>query len=451
MNCKKCNALLPEGATKCPECGAEYGKKNPVTLLIIMVAVGFAVGVLVAVLIVSLLNAPGKPEPTMPSVVSPATTTPATTPATTPLVVESDKAYTAADDVVIANADTVVATGGEYELTVAQLHVFYWNTVYEFLNQNAMYLSYFGFDYTKPFNEQVYDPATGTTWEHYFLDAAIQTWHRYTILCHMAKEADFQLSTELQDYFASLPQEMQGWADEYGYETVDAMVAHDFGASTSYKNYADYLLQYYTSYEYFGTEFDAIELTDADIEAYYTKYEETLKTQGYGKDAGNSVDVRHVLIQPEGGTKDANGVTTYSDAEWEAARVKAQSLLDAWLEGEATEDAFAQMAKANSSDGNAADGGIYKGITAKTNFVPEFLNWCMDASRKVGDSGLVKTTYGYHIMYFSATEPIWYAACDENLRAETMNGRVDEVAKNFELEVMDEKIVLAFVDLAATE
>ena len=22
MNCKKCNAMLPEGATKCPECGA---------------------------------------------------------------------------------------------------------------------------------------------------------------------------------------------------------------------------------------------------------------------------------------------------------------------------------------------------------------------------------------------------------------------------------------------
>jgi hypothetical protein len=83
--------------------------------------------------------------------------------------------------------------------------------------------------------------------------------------------------------------------------------------------------------------------------------------------------------------------------------------------------------------------------------VPEFLNWCMDANRKVGDSGLVKTTYGYHIMYFSASQPIWYVACDENLRAETMNKRVDEAAKAFELEVFDEKIVLAFVDLGATE
>ena len=109
------------------------------------------------------------------------------------------------------------------------------------------------------------------------------------------------------------------------------------------------------------------------------------------------------------------------------------------------------MAKANSSDGNAADGGIYRGITSKTSFVPEFLNWCMDASRKVGDSGLVKTTYGYHIMYFSASEPLWYAACDESLRAEELNGRVDAAAEELKLEIIDENIMISFVNLAATE
>ncbi len=443
MNCKKCNALLPEGSTKCPECGAEYGKKNPVILLIVMVAVGFVVGILLTVLVMSLT---GKKEPN-----TPATTVPSTAAPTNPLIVEPGKSYTAADDVVIANADVVVATAGEHQLTVSELQMYYWNGIYEFLDQNSMYLSYYGLDYTKPFDEQIYNAATGTTWEQYFLDAAIRTWHRYVVMNDMAQKANFQLSAEVEDYFTTLPESMQKWADQYGYDTVDAMVAADFGASATFASYQNYLRQYYTSYEFFGSEFDTMELTDAEIEAYYTKNEETLKSQGYGKDAGNSVDVRHVLIQPEGGTKNADGTTTYSDAEWEAARVKAQSLLDAWLEGEATEEAFAQMAKANSSDGNAAEGGIYKGITSKTNFVPEFLNWCMDANRKVGDSGLVKTTYGYHIMYFSATEPLWYAACDENLRAETMNARVDEAAKAFELEVMDEKIVLAFVNLGATE
>ena len=443
MNCKKCNALLPEGSTKCPECGAEYGKKNPVIILVVMVAVGFVVGMLLTVLIMNLTK---QPEPAAPG-----TTVPSTAAPTEPLLVEPGKNYTVSDDVIIANADQVVATAGEYELTVAQLQVYYWNIVYEFLDANSYYLSYYGLDYTKSFGEQIYDPATGTTWEQYFLDAALTTWHRYTVMNDMAKKIDFQLSAEVQDYFASLPENMQKWATEYGCDSVDALVATDFGASATFACYESYLRQYYTSYEYYGTQFDAIELTDEQIEAYYTKNAESLSSQGYGKEAGNSVDVRHVLIQPEGGTKNADGTTTYSDAEWEAARVKAQSLLDAWLEGEATEDAFAAMAKANSSDGNAADGGIYRGITSKTSFVPEFLNWCMDASRKVGDSGLVKTTYGYHIMYFSASEPLWYAACDESLRAEELNGRVDAAAEELKLEIIDENIMISFVNLAATE
>ena len=50
-----------------------------------------------------------------------------------------------------------------------------------------------------------------------------------------------------------------------------------------------------------------------------------------------TVDVRHILIMPEGGTKDASGNITYSEAEWEACRAAAQALLDEYLAGEQTE------------------------------------------------------------------------------------------------------------------
>lgn len=441
MNCKKCNAELVQGSTICPECGADNAKaKSNVGLIVLLAVCCVIVGALVAVLVMNLVQ-PGEPAAS-----DPATTTTAAT--TEPLELKS---YTVSDDVAIENADVVVATAGEYELTVGELQVFYWNSVYDFLNQYGMYLSYFGLDYTKPLDEQVYDQEKGTTWQEYFLDAAINTWHRYTVITHMADEAEFQLSDDIKTYFDTLPQDMEKWAEQYKYDSVQAMISHDFGAAATYENYEEYLRLYYYSYEFFGSEYDAIEVTDADIEKYYTDNEGELTEQGYGKDAGNSVDVRHVLIKPEGGTTDENNVTTYTDDEWEAARVKAQSLLDAWLAGEATEEAFAQMAMANSADGNASEGGIYKDITSKTNFVPEFLNWCMDSSRKVGDSGLVKTQYGYHIMYFSATEPIWYVNSENGFRADVMNGRIDEVTKNFELKTDYDKIVLSFVNLAATE
>ena len=38
----------------------------------------------------------------------------------------------------------------------------------------------------------------------------------------------------------------------------------------------------------------------------------------------------------------------------------------------------------------------------------EFNDWCFDASRKSGDTGIVETTYGYHVIYFVGTDlPYW--------------------------------------------
>ena len=44
-------------------------------------------------------------------------------------------------------------------------------------------------------------------------------------------------------------------------------------------------------------------------------------------------------------------------------------------------------------------GGIYENIQ-RDQMVKEFEDWCFDEARQPGDSGIVKTKYGYHIMYF---------------------------------------------------
>ena len=113
------------------------------------------------------------------------------------------------------------------------------------------------------------------------------------------------------------------------------------------------------------------------------------------------VDVRHILIMPEGGTKSEDGKTmVYSDEAWEACRKKAQEILSEYLNGEKTEEAFSELAKKYSQDGNAKDGGIYSDVRKDT-MSENFDAWIFDESRKVGDTGLVKTQYGYHVMYFS--------------------------------------------------
>ena len=101
-------------------------------------------------------------------------------------------------------------------------------------------------------------------------------------------------------------------------------------------------------------------------------------------------NVRHILISVEASADE----TAKAEAE-----KKAQDILDQYLAGEQTEEAFAELAKTNSAD-NAEAGGLYENIAPNT-MVEAFDAWCYDEARQVGDTGIVETKYGYHVMYFS--------------------------------------------------
>ena len=120
------------------------------------------------------------------------------------------------------------------------------------------------------------------------------------------------------------------------------------------------------------------------------------------------VNVRHILAGFEGGTTDSTtGVTTYSDAEKTAAEVEAAALLDEWKNGAATEESFAVLANEKSDDGDGTTGGLYENVYPGQ-MVYAFNNWCFDSARKAGDTDIVETEYGYHVMYFSGNSNITY-------------------------------------------
>ena len=110
-------------------------------------------------------------------------------------------------------------------------------------------------------------------------------------------------------------------------------------------------------------------------------------------------NVRHILVAFEGGTTDDSGVTTYSDEEKAAAREAAEALLAQWKSGDATEDSFAALANEESDDGDGTTGGLYEDVYPGQ-MVEPFEAWCYDETRSTGDTGIVESTYGYHVMYF---------------------------------------------------
>ena len=119
-------------------------------------------------------------------------------------------------------------------------------------------------------------------------------------------------------------------------------------------------------------------------------------------------NVRHILVKFQGGTKDGNGNTTYSDEEKNAAKATAEALLTEWKNGDANEESFAALAGEKSEDpGSSENGGLYEDVYPGQ-MVANFNDWCFADGRKAGDAGIVESTYGYHVMFYSGDSETTY-------------------------------------------
>lgn len=138
----------------------------------------------------------------------------------------------------------------------------------------------------------------------------------------------------------------------------------------------------------------------------------------------NTVNVRHILIPVEDvADETVDGV----------AKEKAELLYKSWRSGDATEDSFAELAKINSSDGSASNGGLYENIYLNQ-MVKEFEDWCFANGRKAGDTGIVKTQYGYHIMYFSGEgRPYRLIVARSAMENEDYSQWLEEQKPNYEI------------------
>lgn len=142
--------------------------------------------------------------------------------------------YTASDADVIASRDTVVATAGEYELTVGQLQVYYWMQVREFLSQYGSYLSYFGLDYTHGLDAQLCPAVEGQTWQQYFLSQALLCWQSYQSMAAEAEKNGVEMPAEYREEMNSLSDELAQSAESSGFDSVDDLVTAMLGGAATY-------------------------------------------------------------------------------------------------------------------------------------------------------------------------------------------------------------------------
>ena len=310
------------------------------------------------------------------------------------------KSYTGTEKKLIAAQNKVVATAGEYELTNAELQVYYWIYVHNFLSENSYYLSYLGLDHTKDFATQKCYFDETKSWQEYFLENALSAWHQYIILYGDAEKNGYELPESEKAYLENLKETMDAQAKQYGFADGADMVKNEMGAGASWDAYMKYSKETFIGMGYYSKFMEDVKVTEEDIAKHYADNAQEYEDNKIAlKDEAYCVSVRHILIQPV--TKDADGNTIDTDTAWETCRQEAQAILDDYLKaGKIDEEAFAALAKEKTTDTGSKDtGGLYEDF-CRGKMVAEFEAWSFDASRKYGDTGLVKTTYGYHIMFF---------------------------------------------------
>ena len=196
------------------------------------------------------------------------------------------------------------------------------------------------------------------------------------------------------------------------------------------------------------------------IPSEYTNEDGTKSVSGYyvvlfeGMDENLTelVNVRHILVSFEGGkTDETTGVVTYSDEEKAAAKAKAEEILAAYEAGEKTEDAFAALATEKTTDpGSQENGGLYENVYPGQMLV-NFNDWCFDAARKTGDTGLVETEYGYHVMYFVGNSGMTYRdfMIESTLRNADLTAWETALIEGAELNVTNTKFIKTDLTLSS--
>lgn len=120
-------------------------------------------------------------------------------------------------------------------------------------------------------------------------------------------------------------------------------------------------------------------------------------------------NVRHLLVVPVAETDEVTGEEEVSEDAWNIAKETAEMHLREWKEADGTEEGFIELVKESSEDeGSVENGGLYENIHRDSPYEDAFLEWAIDPARTVGETGIIQTTYGYHIMYYVGDTEMTY-------------------------------------------
>ncbi len=379
-------------------------------------------------------------------------TTPATIPADgNPEDVTCKGTYTGTTDM-----DAVVASVDGGKLTGGALNAWYWMAVADYRQGEYEEAP----DFDKPLDTQVCQiDSSVNSWQQYFLRQALNNWHSAQALKLQgdgeglepeeayqpnlvnhgiyltdipAMKYHYSYNLEVyhpnsmhQEYLDSIPQLLNTLALDAGYLYGADLAQGAFGTSLAELLNAAELYNwgymYFTTLSY-GVK-DAMEKETAETEKEKTKEDAQPETAAGGE---KLVTFRQILLVPEDIIQEddipewkkkkmeptepvileevkvaEDGTVNCSEEAWGITLTKAEKLLKAWKkEWKHGESTFADLARKNSQDpGSTVNGGVYRNVR-KGQMTKVLDDWCFDEARQEGDTEILRSEYGYHVLYF---------------------------------------------------
>jgi len=238
------------------------------------------------------------------------------------------------------------------------------------INNNAQILQYMGMTSVADLDTMIYDEESGTTWADFFIERAAVSIKENRALIADAKEKNVSLDvdTEYKAYMNQIKTE----AESAGM-TTDAYLTALYGASE--KNLKQIIKDNITALLYSNHLYDLNTVSDADAQAEYDAK----------KDEYDSVDYR-VLPFMADVTEDSTEADV--DAAMDAAKAKAQEMLDKVNAGEDFETlcaTYAQEDKRTEYADSETDFSLVTGASSTYSSDP-YIDWLFDTARREGET-----------------------------------------------------------------
>lgn len=294
--------------------------------------------------------------------------------------------------------DTIAISSPHYSMNISEAAYLYYSTLSDFFSQNYDMISYFGLDMSKSHKDQNCMIVEGKTWFDFFLERTVGYANQCLVLSEAANAAGMELDEDDEARISQSFSQLEAYAASNNY-SVKEYLELVYRNGVNEQNIYNSMRLSVLAHKFYTQTINSFEFTEDEYAAYIS--ENFADEEDY-----DMINVRHILVSDEN---------------------KAKDLLANIIQNDDVEAAFIAAVASNTTDGGSKDnGGLYPNVY-KGQMITEFNDWCFDAARKVGDTGIVKTDYGYHIMYFVGFGDSYQRTkADEGLRAKAFDDKYSE-------------------------